>query len=93
MLSPAKPYRILVDHAVAGTPVRTPKESRPGESYGHTLTDGDSVIVRSVLRPVQGARKRTDLVVILQANLTSDLDTRRVAPLVAEDALPALGRL
>ena len=42
------------------------------------------------LQPVQGARKRTDLAVILQAYLNSDLETRIVAPLVAEDALPAL---
>ena len=45
------------------------------------------------LRPVPSGRKRTDLVVILQANLNSSLNTRIVAPLVPEDALPAIGRL
>ncbi len=45
------------------------------------------------LRPTTRGRERTDLVVILQANLNSDLDTRVVAPLMDESALPAIGRL
>ena len=45
------------------------------------------------LRPAPGPRKSTDLVVILQANLNSDLETRVVAPLVGLDAFPPIGRL
>ncbi|MFM9943092.1 MAG: CcdB family protein [Hyphomicrobiaceae bacterium] len=45
------------------------------------------------LRPVPDAGGGTQLVVILQADLVSELDTRVVAPLVAEAELPALLRL
>ena len=45
------------------------------------------------LRPAPGTRKSDDLVVILQANLNSDLDTRVVAPLVDLAAFPPIGRL
>ena len=45
------------------------------------------------LRAGASGRRRTELLVILQANLNSDLDTRVVAPLVTGDALPAIGRL
>ena len=51
--------------------------------------------LRANTRPIAEAEttSRTAFIVILQADLNSDLDTRVVAPLVAEDVLPAIGRL
>ena len=45
------------------------------------------------LRPAAASSQATQLVVVLQSDLTSDLATRVVAPLVPADALPAIGRL
>jgi CcdB protein len=43
--------------------------------------------------PASQAKSKAPLVIILQSNLTSDLATRVVAPLVPETDLPAIGAM
>src|SRR5262249_58752407 len=53
---PAGPNGIFFDHAIRATTVRPKSESFRPESLGRTLTECDSVIVRSVLRPTHFLR-------------------------------------
>src|SRR5262249_47030099 len=60
---PAGPNGIFFDHAIRVTTVRPKSESFRPESLGRTLTECDSVIVRSVLSRTQkcSARRRLRL--------------------------------
>ncbi len=45
------------------------------------------------LKPAQPGGSPPELIVVLQSDLLSDLDTRMVAPLAKERELPSIGRL